>query len=113
MVLPGLVLVAGGRRLGRRVGGADQVGGGLSAAFALFGGESEQGASLVFGVAGGEGVGDPEVACDEGGGGEQRDRREAGEAAPAAGEVGGGGVGDGGEGALGGGAAVVGEAVRG
>ena len=69
------------------------------------------GAALVVGLAGGEGVGDAEVAGDQGGGGEQRDWGESHQSAPAAGEVVGGAVGEGGEGAFGGGAAVVGEAV--
>ena len=48
----------GGDRLGRRVGGADEVVCGSSAALALFGREPVGGAALVFGLAGGEGVGD-------------------------------------------------------
>src|SRR5579863_5734056 len=71
------------------------------------------GAACVVGLAGGVGVVGAEVAGDQGGGGEERDRREAGEAAVAAGEVGGGGVFDAGVGAFGGGAALVAVAVRG
>src|SRR5450755_3626212 len=55
----------GGGRSGRRVRGADQVLGGLAVAFAVFGWEPERGAALVLGLAGGEGVVDPEVAGDE------------------------------------------------
>jgi hypothetical protein len=60
--------------LGRRVGRGDELGGGLAAAFALFGREPVGGSLLVLGLAGGEGVVDAEVAGDQDGGGEQRDR---------------------------------------
>ena len=59
------VLVGGGRLLGRRGGRADEVIGGLAAAFALFGRESVGGSLFVVGLAGGERVGDPEVAGDD------------------------------------------------
>src|SRR6266508_3852383 len=64
---------------GRRVGGADEVGGGLSAAFAVLGCEPVCGSPFVLGLAGGEGVGDAQVARDEDGAGEQRDRGQSGE----------------------------------
>lgn len=53
------------RGSGWRVGGVDEIGRGLAAAFALFGREPEFGAALVLGVAGVEGVVDADVAGDE------------------------------------------------
>jgi hypothetical protein len=78
-----VVAGAGGRALGWRVGGADEVLGGVSAAFAVFGWETSRGSLLVGGLAGGVGVGDPEVAGDQDGGGEDRDAGESRDPAPA------------------------------
>lgn len=73
------VLLAGEdvRALGRSAGGVDQFLGAVAAVLALLGWEPVGGAALVVGLAGLEGVVDADVAGDQGGGGEQRDRGEA------------------------------------
>jgi len=78
-----------------------------------FRGQALGGAALVFFLPGVPGVQDALVADDEQCRGEQHQRGQAHEAAPAAGDVVGGGVLGGGEAAFGAGAAGVGAAVRG
>jgi hypothetical protein len=68
-MLGGLSSLARRRALGRRGGGADEILGGLSAAFALFGRETSRGSLLVGGFAGGERVDHADVAGDQRGGG--------------------------------------------
>src|SRR5947209_7399120 len=67
---------AAGRAWLGRVRGGEVVDRG-AAVFACFGRESAGGAALVLGLAGGERVGDADVAGDQCGGGVERDRCES------------------------------------
>src|SRR6266566_551832 len=73
-------------------GGGSEVGEGCAAPAAGVGRQPGRGSLGVFGLADGVGAGDALVADDEQAGGEQGDRGEAHEPAPAAGDVVGGGV---------------------
>jgi hypothetical protein len=97
------------RRLWRAGGEAGE---GLAASLAGFRREPGGGPAGVVGLAGVEGGEDALVADGEQAGQPERDRGQAREAAPAAGDAGGGGVLDGGEGPLGAGAPGVGTPVR-